>query len=262
MQAYRFTIISNTLFLAVVLALSGVAQTKTAPQTSASPAPQAYLVNILHVQPGMTREFLAFTRNEMLPVMKKAGMTQMTMWRTATFGNTGEFIMSRPVQNMAGLDDGNPIAKAIGQDAYAALMAKASRLATIPNTFMIISRPDLGIAPATGYVPKLAVMAISSVSPGRNAEFEKYSKEGLSVMRKTNCKGILAFKRGLGGDPNEYASLVLFDSFADLSQFPAALSKAAAETKSTPMPTGVVVHTEWTTVRLDPELSIMPAVAQ
>ena len=78
----------------------------------------------------------------------------------------------------------------------------------------------------------------------------------LPIFKKTNVKGILTFKGVLGGDPNEYGSLVLFDSFADLGQFPAAMGKAAAEAKLGPMPQGVVLHTEQTTVRLVPELSL------
>jgi hypothetical protein len=102
-------------------------------------------------------------------------------------------------------------------------------------------------------------MAATDIAPNRTEEYEKYSKESLSVMRKTNAKGMLVGRVGLGGNPNRYIAYVLFDSFTDLSQFPAAYAKAAAGAKLAPMPAGIVMQTEWTTMRYVPELSIQPA---
>jgi len=78
-------------------------------------------------------------------------------------------------------------------------------------------------------------------------------------LKKTNAKGFLVSKSGLGGDPYGYLGLAFFDSFADLAQFPEAFRKASAEAKLAPMPTGVVMRAEYTVIRFVPELSIQPA---
>jgi len=64
---------------------------------------------------------------------------------------------------------------------------------------------------------------------------------------------------GLGGNPNEFITLVLFDSFDDIGKFPAAFAKAAAEAQLTPEPAGTVANTEWRVYRYAPALSIIPA---
>ena len=60
-----------------------------------------------------------------------------------------------------------------------------------------------------------------------------------------------------GGDPNEYWQSLICDSFADLGQVSAALSKATTDAKA-PMPAGIVTHVEASTWRAVPELSIQP----
>jgi quinol monooxygenase YgiN len=116
----------------------------------------------------------------------------------------------------------------------------------------------LSIAPKPGYTPKIGVLVINSVAPGRTEDFEKSSKEVIAAIGKTNAKGCLAFKMVLGGDPNEYNSLVLFDSFADIQKFGPAFGKALTEAKLGP-DAGTVIHREYTVIGYVPELSIQPA---
>jgi len=86
----------------------------------------------------------------------------------------------------------------------------------------------------------------------------KYTKELSAVIAKTNAKGVSVSQIGLGGNPNEFITLVLFDSFADISNFQAAYAKAATEAKLTPAPAGTIVNNEWRVYRYAPELSIIP----
>jgi hypothetical protein len=202
----------------------------------------------------------------MIPLMRKMGITWSTVWRTATFGEAGEFIIARPIKGLAELDAPSSIADTLGQEVANALTsgisARAQRFNASSRTFMATTRPDLSIPAASGYVAKLAVMATTSVAPGRTDDYEKYTKESLAVLGKTNAKGVLVARVSLGGNPNEHLTFVLFDSFADLANFPAAYAKAAAEAKLSPMPAGIVIHDKWATIRNVPELSIQPAVSK
>jgi hypothetical protein len=243
--------------LAAMLAAFSFAQNKPAPKAAASQAQQPYLITIVRVQPAMLTEFQDLMKDEVVPALKKGGVTRYGVWMAATFGEVGEFMLTRPIKDLAELDDPtNPIVKALGQDAATALRAKVLRLITSSRTFMITPQPDISSTPKSGYEPKLMLMVANNVTPGRTAEFEKGSKDLLAVISKTNAKALLSSKVSLGGDANGYLSLVLFDSFTDMNRFPAAFTKAAAAVKLAPESAGIVIHREYTTFRYVPELSI------
>ena len=223
------------------------------------PAQQSYEVNITQVKPGMGSEYVDMQKNEMVPALQKGGVKQRAVWTTATFGEAGEYVSLRPIESMAQFDNPHPIVKALGQEGAAALVAKRARLISSSSTVQVTARPDLGFAPKAGYVPKLGAVAIVNVTPGRTAEYEKFVKDLSATLAKTNAKGLMVGKAGLGGDPNSYRLMVLFDNWDDLGKFRAASAKAAAETKLTPAATGVMAHEEWRVYRYVPELSITPA---
>lgn len=89
-------------------------------------------------------------------------------------------------------------------------------------------------------------------------EYEKNAKMASDIIKKTNAKGFLAGRVGIGGNVNQYYFLILLDNFADMDAFGAAFGKAAAEAKM-PAMTGIVDHVEMTMWSRDAELSIQPA---
>jgi hypothetical protein len=223
----------------------------------AAPQPQQlYVVTNVRVQSGMVDEWMNIMKKELLPIWQKAG-TEIGVWKTATFGESNnDFMISRTIQDLGELDGQNLVLKELGQEGARALMARVNRVSTGMGTFMIVSRPELSIAPASLGGSQLVVLTTMNVAPGRAEEFEKGYKEVLlPILKKTNVKGVLTYKRVMGGDPNEYGSLSFFDSFADLGQFGPARAKAFAEAKPGPMTPGAVLHIEQHTVRLVPELS-------
>lgn len=248
----------SALLLAATLAAFSFAQTKPDPKAAATQTPRQYQVTIMRVQPGMAREWAAFMKSDVIPALQKAGVNQYYVWRTATFGEPGEVILARPIESLAEFDAPSLIVKALGQEGAAALQAKGQRVSTISRSFILTGRSDLGIAPISGYEIKLAVLVTTSVAPGRTADYEKNTKEMLAILGKTNVKGVLTGKVGLGGNPNEYLMFALFDSFDDLGKFGPAAAKAFAEAKPAPQEAGIVTHSEYSTVRFVPELSTQP----
>jgi hypothetical protein len=248
----------SALLLTAVLASFCFAQNQPTSKAAGTQTGQPYLVSVVHVQLVMMREWQDLMKNEWLPAMKKAGVKEISVWQTATFGESGEFRIVRQVSGLEELDEPSPQVRALGQEGAAALTAKLQRLTVSARTYGITSMPEVGVAPAPGYKPKLAVLIATSVEPGRAGEFEKIRKEQVAVMRKTNSKGYLASRVNMGGDYNQYNFLNLFDSFADMNQWGPAFSKTTTEAKLASQPAGLVVHSERTVIRYIPELSIQP----
>ena len=251
----RFFPALSVLLWATAFTTAGFAQTPT----PTPPPPQVSQVNIVQVKLEMGREWREYVQNDANPAAIKAGVKQRDVWTTATFGEGGEFVIVTPVENFAQFDGPNPMVKAIGQEAATALLAKRQRLINGSRSFAITARPDLGVAPAPDYQAKLGVVARTIVAQGHMADFVKYTKELSAVVAKTNAKGVAVSQIGLGGNPNEFITLVLFDSFADIGKFPAAFAKAAAEAKLTAAPADTEAISEWRVYRYVPALSIIPA---
>jgi heme-degrading monooxygenase HmoA len=249
-------IIATLLLLTAVIPAIGFTQGSKA-QSAASPQQPAYRITAVTVKPGMGLEFENVLKSDVLPAMKKAGIKQSGVWKTVQFGEAGNYLMTAPMQNLADLDNPSPLVKVLGQNGMAALTAKLQRFVAGAHMYMITGRNDLSIAPKPGYVVKMGVLVTTSVAPGRTEEFEKNFKEVVGVIGKTNAKGVLTARVGLGGNPNEYTTLVLFDSFADLDKFVPAFMKAAAGAKLASQ-AGIVMHQEYATISNIPELSIQP----
>jgi len=249
------SVLLSALLLAVGLECIAVAQNRPSSNAAAAQAEQQYLISEVHVQLGALRAWENLVKTEMLPALNTVGVSQ-SVWRTATLGEGGEFWIARPIKDVADLDEPNALVRALGQKAAEALMAKAMQFTLTSRTFIVTTRPELSIAPASGYVPRLAGMTRTSVTPGRTAEYEKRIKEQLAVINKTNVKGVLVSRVGGGGDPNQYNTLMLFDSFADVNQLGPAWRKAAGDANPAPQPAGVVAHVERIMLRYVPELSI------
>jgi hypothetical protein len=243
----------SVLLWATAFATAGMAQTP-----APAPPPQTSQLTIVHVKPDMGAAWQEYLKNDANPAVVKSGVTRRQVWTTATLGEGGEYLIVTPVPDLSQLDEPTPLFKAIGQEGQAALMAKRQRLIIDSRSMLITARPELGVAAAPDYQAKLGVSSRTIVAQGHTADFLKNTKELSAVIAKTNAKGVYVNQVGIGGNPNEFITLVLFDSFADINNFPAAYAKAAAEAKLTPAPAGTVVNTEWRAYRYARELSIIP----
>ncbi len=245
----------GVLLWATALTTAGFAQNPTPPP----PPRQVYQVTVMRVKPGMGREWREYMQNDANPAAIKGGVKKRDVWTSATFGETGERIIVTPIDSFAQFDGPAPVVKALGQDGATALAAKGAQLINGSHSFAVTARPDLGVAPEPGYQFKLAVSARSVVAQGHMEDFVKATKDLSAVIAKTNAKGVLVSRIGLGGNPNEFITLVLFDSFDDIGKFAEAFAKASAEAKLTSEPAGTVANSEWRVYRYAPEMSIIPA---
>jgi hypothetical protein len=110
--------------------------------------------------------------------------------------------------------------------------------------------------------PKLAVLHFVHVAPGRNGEYENYLTNDFVPAMKQAGVTYLVSQTIFGGNGNEYITLTMRDSFADLDKGPVlvqALGPEGAQKLTQKMPAGAVVHLERSIARFVPDLSIMPA---
>jgi hypothetical protein len=251
----NFKIALLTLYPVVVLFASFTfAQNK--PAAGAAPAPPAIIgVTMMQIKPGMGFEWESYLKRDLIPALKKGGIKQLGIAKTKGFGISDNYVITIPMASITELDAPDPIAKALGADGLVILLSNMQRCVANARSYMLIDRPDLGIAAKPDYVFKMGVFVTLSVTPGRAEEFEKNTKALVAVMAKTNAKAVLTGKVAMGGNPNEYNMFVAFDDFADLEKFVPAITKAAAEAKLAPE-TGILAWEEMATYSMAPELSI------
>ena len=108
----------------------------------------------------------------------------------------------------------------------------------------------------------MAVVQFVNVAPGRNNEYENFLKNDFVPVMKQAGVTYLVSQTIFGGSGNEYITLTMRDSFADLDKGPVpvqALGQEGAQKLMQKMPAGAVVSLERSITKFVPELSIMPA---
>ena len=234
------------------------------PAAATDQAPrQRYLVIATRVKPEMMAQFREFFLKETLPAQQKGGVKQQSVWTTANLGEGFEYVTIRPIDGLEVFDEPNAITKALGEEGARRWGAKRATMIVSSRSYIMQSRPEMSITPAPNETPKLAFVTRNSIAPGRGADYENFVKnEMLPIIKKTNPKGFLIRKVGLGGDSDGYISAVLLDSFADYKKWTEALTKEGygnLEAKRA----GIYLHREIAVYRYVPELSLpQPTVAE
>lgn len=248
----------GSLYLCVVSAVLLIATTITELALAQAKQPQqeqAYRVASIKVKSGMGMEWANYLKTELIPAMKKNGVTQLETWATA-FGDPDQFVMLIPIKNMAELDGPGPLAT-VGQDGRDALMAKLQRIVDSARFSIIAAQSNLTIPVKTGYVPKLGVLVTNTVAIGREEEFNKTSKIVMTAAGKANAKGFLSSRLVLGGNAGDHYAVILFDAYADMEKFVPAFVQAINEAKLAPQP-GMVTQRQYEVLRYVPDLSVQP----
>lgn len=221
------------------------------------PAPQLFAVQETRVKPEMSEEYYSFIQNEMSPAFKKAGIKQWDAYTTANFGEV-RFLYIRPIASLKEFDETDALTKVLGQEGRRALLAKWLRLIVSSRGYLVGMRPNLSIMPKTNDAPKLALLVTHKVAVGRGAAFEDIVKnETLPIFQKTNVKAFLMGRVALGGDSNEYLSVMRFDSFEEIEKW-AVAAQLQGFGKIAEKEVGITLHRETAVLRYVPALSIRP----
>ena len=180
---------------------------------AAAPTPQWNSISVVRVKPDMVIEWQDLQKNVVNPALKKAGIKERSVFETAVFGTSYEYVIISPIASFAQYDEPmSPLRKALGDDAWRDYVAKSRRCIVSSQTFADLERPDLSYMGRTASMtgpPKLVVVNSMSVVPGRAAAFESVVKtEVLPVMKKADVIGYFMNQTVFGGDGNGYTSVV------------------------------------------------------
>jgi hypothetical protein len=250
-----------TAFLLGVAQLNlSVAQNPT-PTPPATPPSQWLVITQVSVKPEMMAEFQNFMKNTTNPALKKGGLKWRNVWQSTNYaGDAFEFVIVAPFDKFAEFDGASPLEKALGSQGFADWSAKAGSLVKGVHRYIVRTRPDLSVM-SKASAPKLAVVSSVHVAVGRNQDFENYTKNDfLPVMAKGGATYLVS-QTIFGGDANEYVTLTMRDSFAEIDKGPVpiqVLGMEEAQKLFQKLPAGTVTLIERSIVKFVPELSIMP----
>ena len=251
-----------TMILIAAHSHEAIAQNPT-PTPQAAPTPEFLSITVVSVKPEMMGEFQNFMKNTTNPALKKGGLKWREVWQnTAAAGDAFEYVIVSPVGKFAEFDGPGALEKGLGPQGLPAWQTKAGSLVNSVRRFIIRTRPDLSFATQSTAAPKMAVVHFVHVAPNRNADYENFLKNDFVPVMKQAGVTYLVSQTIFGGNGNEYITLTMRDSFADLDKGPVhvqALGSEAAQKLTQKMPAGAVVHLERSIARFVPELSIMPA---
>src|SRR5688572_9995324 len=233
------------------------------PTPQAAPTPEFLSITVVSVKPEMMIEFQNFMKNTTNPALKKGGLKWREVWQsTGAAGDAFEYVLVTPVAKLADFDGPSALEKGLPPQGITAWQTKAGTLVNSVRRFIIRTRPDLSFAAQRTGAPKLAVVHMVHVAPGRNDDYENYLKNDFVPAMKQAGVTYLVSQTIFGGNGNEYITLTMRDSFADLDKGPVlvqALGPEGAQKLTQKMTAAAVVHLERSIARFMPELSIMPA---
>jgi hypothetical protein len=227
-----------------------------------APTPQFLALTVVSVKPEMVTEFQNFMKTTTNPALKKGGMKSREVWQSTTVGGDAfEFVIVAPMEKFAEFDGPGPLEKGLGAQGMVAWQAKAGSLVNSVRRYIIRTRPDLSFVGKLTGPPKLAVVHSVQVAPNRNNDYENYVKNNyLPVMKQAGVTYLVA-QTIFGGDANEYITLTMRDTFADLDKGPVitqVLGEEGTQKLLQKLPAGTVTKVERSLSRFMPELSIMP----
>src|SRR5439155_9557960 len=229
--------------------LAQTTNTNSGQTAAAAPDQRQWLsITVVSVKPEMMNEFQNFVRNETNPARRKGGAMWREVWQTtAVAGEAFEYVIVAPIDNFAQYDGPGPLEKGLGKEGLAAWQAKASRYINSVRRFVIRTRPDLSYEGKRTGPPKLAVVSHLHVAPGRGQDFENYTKNDFLPVVKQGQVTYRVAETIFGGDANEFVTLTLRESFADIDKGPLAVQVLGAEGAAKlfqKLPAGTLVHVE------------------
>jgi hypothetical protein len=248
----RARLLAATVVLAVLI-LPGTAQ---------GPAPQQaplLVLSIIDVKPDMFAEF-GELQAQTMEAQRKGGQAWRETWNVAQFGHPYRVGVLRPLTSFAELDGQSFTIKGAGADTARAINERARRMIVAQRIFALRARPDLGYGTRPEKL-NLAVLTTITVAPGRASDFEALVRTDVIPAYKKAGEPYFAVSQVvLGGDPNQYLALTLYDDFAGLqagSPIARALGADALAQFNARM-AGLVTRLEYEVVRYNTALSYRP----
>jgi hypothetical protein len=250
--------VSWTLILACAVLGATVAA-----QTPAGPPGPLLVLSVIDIKPEFFAEF-GELQAQTMEAQRKGGQAWRETWNVAQFGHPYRVGVLRPLTSFAELDGQSFTIKGAGADQARVINERARRMIVAQQIYALRARPDLGFGTRPEKV-NLAVLTTVTVAPGRNAEFEALMRNEVMPAYKKAGEPYLAVSQVvLGGDPNQYLALTLYDDFAGLQKGSPILRALGPEgfAKFNQRMAGIVAHLQYEVVRYNAALSFRPTPSQ
>ena len=233
-----------------VLLVSGVT-----PATRAQETMPWMRVDIMEVVPDQLDEFIEVQLEQVNPALRRAGVQWRSAWRTAEFGNQYERMFVTPMDDLAELDRGGPLAFALDRRDLERMDERVRRTISGHRTYALRYRPELSVESPNAGGLSLAWITTLEVAPGRLADWQAFMRERLPQFRGDNVVFGM-YERYLGSGAAVWQLVENHSSFTELNN-PTIMQRAlGARTSDTAAGlAGVVLSVERTVLRYDPELS-------
>ena len=242
--------------IAVALLVSG-----SAPVTRAQEAMPWMRVDIMEVIPEELDEFIEVQLEQVNPALRRAGVPWRSAWRTAEFGNLYERMFVTPMDDLAELDRGGPLAFALDRRDLERMEERVRRTIFGHRTYALRYRPELSVESPNAGGLSLAWVTSLEIAPGRLADWQAFLQARLPQFRGDNVVFGM-YERYLGTGAAVWQLVENHSSFTELNN-PTILQRALGERTSDTAAglAGVVLSVERSVLRYDPELSFSGAGA-
>ena len=232
------------------------AATASAQTPAAAQNPRAN-INVVGIKPDMITEWEAFQKSDVMPALRKAGVTSRSAYATA-IGEAFQYVFITPGANFAARDGAGPIEKALGAEGARAYNLKLRRFLASQHTYVATIRQDLSYMPNANAASPVVIVSDYSIAAGRAADFEAYIKNDLMpAHRQLKTSGFVVHQAIFGGDGNSFIVATLMPSYAQMDKGPA-VTQAYGQERARAVQqklAGIVAHVERTVLRYVPDLS-------
>ena len=216
-------------------------------------------VDVLQVLPRELDDFIELQLEEVNPALQRAGVPWRSAWRTAEFGNTYERLFVTPVESLADLDYGGPLARVLDPDRLERMRDRVRRTLSSRQSYAVRYRPELSVESDDVSGLSLAWTTTIQVAPGRIADWETFLRENLPRFRGADVVfGV--YERVFGPGPAVWQIVENHASFSELDR-PTILQRTFGERADEVASrlAGVLLSVERSVLRYDPELSFSAA---
>ena len=131
------------------------------------------LVQVSHLKPERVAEWRALQQNEVVPALKKAGVTQRTVLETL-FGDRMEYVSLRPLPSFGEFDGDGVLAAALGERAAEALAAKLAACTVSTQRYIITRQNEFNVGATSG---PIYVTTRYRLNPGAGPTYRQFLRD-------------------------------------------------------------------------------------
>ena len=212
-------------------------------------------VDIIEVLPRELDQFIEVQSRDVNDAMRRAGVPWRSAWRTAEFGNLYEWMFVTPMDNLAELDRGGPLALALDRRDLERIDERVRRTISGHRSYALRYRPELSVEADNAGNLSLAWITTLEVAPGRLADWQAFMQSRLPLFRGSNVVFGM-YERYLGSGAAVWQLVENHSSFTELER-PTVMQLALGSRTGDTVAglAGVVLSVERTVLRYDPRLS-------